>query len=64
MTLKNVKGERNEKVQKESKEKESDILGAANAGIDQIFLNRKSEKKLSFHPTFEVEKLCEIGKIL
>ena len=43
---------------------ESDILGAANAGIDQIFLNRKSEKKLSFHPTFEVEKLCEIGKIL
>lgn len=43
---------------------ESDIFGAANAGLDQMFLNRKGEKNLSFRPTFEVTELCEIRKYL
>lgn len=43
---------------------ESDILGAANAGLDQMFLNRRGEKNLSFRPTFEITELCEIRKYL
>ena len=43
---------------------ESDIIGAANAGLDQMFLNRVGEKELSFRPTFEVSELCEIQKYL
>ena len=43
---------------------ESDIMGAANAGLDQMFLNRGDVKELSFRPTFEVSELCEIQKYL
>ena len=43
---------------------DSDILGAANVGIDQMFLNRRGEKNLPFCPTFEVTQLCEIRKYL
>lgn len=43
---------------------ESDIIGAANSGLDQMFLNRVGEKELSFRPTFEVSELCEIQKYL
>lgn len=43
---------------------DSDIQGAANAGLDQMFLNGKGEKELSFRPTFEVTELCEMRKYL
>lgn len=43
---------------------ESDILGAANAGLDQMFLNRKGEKSLAFCPTFEVSELCEVRRYI
>lgn len=43
---------------------ESDILGAANAGLDQMFLNRNGEKNLSFRPTFEVCRLSEISQYI
>ena len=43
---------------------ETDIWGAANVGIDQMFLNVKGETNLSFRPTFEVSSLCEICKYL
>ncbi|MBQ5662891.1 MAG: YjjG family noncanonical pyrimidine nucleotidase [Bacteroidaceae bacterium] len=43
---------------------ESDIVGAANAGLDQMFLNRKGEKNLSFSPTFEVSELYEMREYL
>ena len=43
---------------------ETDILGAANVGIDQMFLNVKGEKNLSFRPTFEVSSLSEVCKFL
>jgi putative hydrolase of the HAD superfamily len=43
---------------------ETDILGAANVGIDQMFLNVKGEKNLSFTPTFEVSSLREVCKYL
>ncbi len=43
---------------------ESDIIGAANAGIDQMFLNIKGEENPPFRPTFEVCKLCDIIQYL
>ena len=43
---------------------DSDIIGAANVGIDQMFLNRKGEKNLPFRPTFEVSELREIRNCL
>ena len=43
---------------------DSDIVGAANVGIDQMFLNRKGEKNLPFRPTFEVTALDEIRNYL
>lgn len=43
---------------------ENDIMGAANAGLDQMFLNRKGEKNLFFRPTYEITELCEIRKYL
>ncbi len=43
---------------------ENDILGAKNAGIDQIFFNRKKLTNLPEQPTFIVENLSDIKKIL
>ena len=43
---------------------DSDIWGAANFGIDQMFLNRNSVKNISFAPTFEVSELCEIRRYI
>jgi putative hydrolase of the HAD superfamily len=43
---------------------ESDIIGAANAGLHQMFFNRNGEKNLPFRPTFEVAELCEIRNYL
>lgn len=43
---------------------ESDILGAHNAGIDQIFLNHENITDLEVKPTFEVKNLKEIIGIL
>ena len=42
----------------------SDIIGAKNNGIDQIFLNRKNQQNLSIKPTFEIKKLEELKNIL
>ncbi len=42
----------------------TDITGAHNAGIDQVFFNPKQQKKVSFKPTYEVEKLTEVLDIL
>ena len=43
---------------------DTDITGARNAGIDQIFFNRKSIEKPSFTPTYTVDRLTEIEAIL
>ena len=43
---------------------EADIVGAANAGIDQLFFNRSNLKECFFTPTYEVENLYEIKNIL
>lgn len=43
---------------------DTDITGARNAGIDQIFFNRKSIEKPSFTPTYTVGRLTEIEAIL
>ncbi len=43
---------------------ETDILGAAGVGMDQMFLNIKGEKKHAFSPTFEVTSLSEISQYI
>ena len=43
---------------------ETDIKGAANVGIDQIFYNHQSAGQLPFAPTFVVNVLDEIKDIL
>ena len=43
---------------------ENDIIGAMNAGIDQIFFNSENLKDLPQKPTYEVKKLQEIKNIL
>jgi putative hydrolase of the HAD superfamily len=43
---------------------ETDIVGAANVGIDQIFFNSKGIEKKPFEPTYEVRDLKEIIGIL
>ncbi len=42
----------------------TDILGAYYAGIDQIFFNRMNIKNLKIKPTYTVNSLIEIMKIL
>jgi len=41
----------------------SDILGAINAGIDQVFFNPKLEK-IDLNPTFTIGHLRELEKLL
>lgn len=43
---------------------ETDIVGAANVGIDQIFFNSKEIEGLPFRPTYEVRRLEDIIEIL
>jgi len=43
---------------------ETDILGARNANIDQIFFNRYNENYISEKPTFEINSLLELKNIL
>lgn len=43
---------------------ETDIAGAANVGLRQIFFNRKGVDNLPFRPTFEVRRLKDIIGIL
>jgi putative hydrolase of the HAD superfamily len=43
---------------------EADILGARNAGIDQVFLNLGHAKTKEFIPTYEVTQLDQIHSIL
>ncbi len=43
---------------------ETDIIGAHNAGIDQIFLNTQNRTDLPVKPTFIVKNLKEIMNIL
>lgn len=43
---------------------ETDIKGAANAGIDQIYFNRWNKKDTDFKPTYTIKKLTEIKNIL
>jgi putative hydrolase of the HAD superfamily len=43
---------------------DADIVGAYNSQIDQLWLNPKNEKPRDFEPTFTVQKLEEIKKIL
>jgi putative hydrolase of the HAD superfamily len=43
---------------------DADIVGAYNSQIDQVWLNPKDEKPKGFEPTFTVQKLEEIKRIL
>lgn len=43
---------------------ETDIAGAANIGMAQIFFNRQGVSPLPFAPTYEITKLSEIRGIL
>lgn len=43
---------------------ETDIAGAANIGMQQIFFNPKRLTRLPFAPTYEVNSLLEIKEIL
>lgn len=43
---------------------ETDIVGAANIGLDQIFVNITGAKGLAFEPTYEVNNLLQIKDIL
>lgn len=43
---------------------ETDIAGARNAGIDQIFLNRNGAAELPFKPTYTVACMADIMDIL
>ncbi|MBQ2809022.1 MAG: YjjG family noncanonical pyrimidine nucleotidase [Bacteroidaceae bacterium] len=43
---------------------ETDIVGAANIGMQQIYFNPKGKKGHTFAPTYEVRDLLQIKKIL
>lgn len=44
---------------------ETDIAGAANVGLDQIYFNRSGvESEMPFEPTYTVTDLLEIKNIL
>ena len=43
---------------------ETDIAGAANIGMQQIYYNPKGVKELPFRPTYEVADLLDIKRIL
>ena len=43
---------------------DTDIVGAANIGMDQIYYNPKGKKGNAFEPTFEVAHLLQIKEIL
>jgi putative hydrolase of the HAD superfamily len=43
---------------------ETDIVGAANIGLDQIFVNITGAKGLAFESTYEVNNLLQIKDIL
>lgn len=43
---------------------ETDIRGARDAGLDQIYFNRWGKENLPFTPTYEVKSLNEIKNIL
>ncbi len=43
---------------------ETDIVGAAQIGMEQIFYNKGKRQMLPFAPTHEVDSLSEIAKIL
>ena len=43
---------------------ETDIVGAANIGLDQIFVNITGAKGLAFEPTYEVNNLLQLKDIL
>lgn len=43
---------------------DTDIKGAANIGMDQIYFNPKDEQGHSFVPTYEVRELLQIKEIL
>ncbi len=43
---------------------ETDIIGAKDAGIDQIFFNRQNRKDFTIKPTYVVENLKDIMNIL
>ena len=43
---------------------ETDIVGAANVGMPQIFFNRSGQQQLPFEPTYTVNSLNEIKNIL
>lgn len=43
---------------------ETDIIGAANIGMEQIYFNPNKKENLPFKPTYEVGKLTEILDIL
>ena len=43
---------------------ETDIAGAANIGMEQIYYNPKGKQEHPFVPTYEVRHLLEIKEIL
>ena len=43
---------------------DTDIVGAANIGMDQIYYNPKGKNGKAFEPTFEVSHLLQIKEIL
>ncbi len=43
---------------------ESDIVGAKNCSIDQVWYNLKMEKAQSFKPTYQITSLLELKEIL
>lgn len=43
---------------------DTDIVGAANIGMDQIYYNPKRKSTRTFTPTYEVQDLLDIKKIL
>ena len=43
---------------------DTDIKGAANIGMEQIYFNQKNEQGHTFTPTYEVKELLQIREIL
>ena len=43
---------------------DTDIKGAANIGMEQIYFNQKNEQGRTFTPTYEVKELLQIREIL
>ena len=43
---------------------ETDIVGAANIGMDQIYFNPKKKDNTAFTPTYTVTDLLQIKEIL